>query len=137
MNLPPGQRVPLLAIGDAAFVRAATPALTALAKLADVQVFEDEAAFAAATASAPVLVRGDTRMALHVEIDVAAEVARLRKEIVRLDTEIGKLAAELGNEGFVARAPAAVVAQKRQRLAEFTATRDRLRDQSARLAPSA
>jgi valyl-tRNA synthetase len=137
MNLPPAQRVPLLAFGDAAFVRSATPALTALAKLADVKLFDDEAAFAAATAATPVVVRGDTRMALHVEIDVAAETARLRKEIARLDGEIVKLEAELSNEGFVARAPTAVVAQKRQRLVEFTATRDRLRDQSARLAPSA
>ncbi len=137
MSLSPAQRVPLYACGDAAFVRAAAPVLTALAKLADVRVFDDEAAFTAATASLPVVVRGATRMALHVEIDVAAEKARLMKEIARLDGEIAKLQTELSNEGFVARAPAAVVAQKRQRLAELTATRDRLRDQSARLAPSA
>jgi valyl-tRNA synthetase len=137
MNLSPAQRVPLFAFGDADFVRAAAPLLTALAKLAEVRVFDDEAAFAAATASSPVVVRGATRMALHVEIDIAAETARLTKEITRLETEIAKLQAELGNEGFVARAPAAVVAQKRQRLVDLTATRDRLRDQSARLVRSA
>lgn len=137
MNLSPAQRVPLLVHGDAGFVRGAVPVLTALAKLTDVKVFDDEAAFAAATAAAPVVVRGDTRMALHVEIDVAAETARLTKEVARLDGEITKLAAELSNQGFVARAPAAVVAQKRQRQAELTATRDRLRDQLARLARSA
>jgi valyl-tRNA synthetase len=137
MSLSPAQRVPLYAFGDADFVRAASPALTALAKLAEVRVFDDEAAFAAATSSLPVVVRGATRMALHVEIDIDAEKARLTKEIARLDAEIAKLQAELGNEGFVARAPAAVVEQKRQRLAELTATRDRLRDQSARLARSA
>ena len=135
MNLSPAQRVPLFVRGDAEFVRAAAPVLTALAKLTEVQVFDDEAAFAAATAAAPVIVRGDTRMALHVEIDVAAERARLTKEIARLDGEIAKLQTELSNEGFVARAPAAVVAQKRQRLADLTATRDRLRDQLGRLVP--
>lgn len=137
MSLSPAQRVPLYVFGDAEFVRAALPVLTALAKLADVRVFDDEAAFAAATSSLPVVVRGATRMALHVEIDIAAEKARLTKEVARLDGEIAKLTAELSNEGFVARAPAAVVEQKRQRLAELTATRDRLRDQSARLARSA
>jgi valyl-tRNA synthetase len=137
MNLSPAQRVPLLAFGDAEFVRAAAPALTALAKLADVKVFDDEAAFAAATAASPVVVRGSTRMALHVEIDVAAERERLTKEIGRLEGEVTKAQAKLANEGFVARAPAAVVAQERQRIADFTATRDRLRDQLARLAPSA
>lgn len=137
MSLSPAQRVPLLVFGDAEFVRAASPALTALAKLAEVRVFDDEAAFAAATSSLPVVVRGATRMALHVEIDIDAEKARLTKEVARLDAEIAKLQAELGNEGFVARAPAAVVEQKRQRLAELTATRDRLRDQLARLVRSA
>lgn len=137
MSLSPAQRVPLLAFGDADFVRAAAPALTALAKLAEVRVFDDEAAFAAATAAAPVVVRGATRMALHVEIDVAAESERLTKEINRLDGEVAKAQAKLANEGFVARAPAAVVAQERQRIADFTATRDRLRDQLARLARSA
>lgn len=137
MGLPPGQRVPLRACGDNAFLREAAPVLTALAKLAEVQVFDDEAAFAQATQALPVVVRGPSRLALHVEIDVAAERERLGKEIARLEGEITKANAKLGNESFVARAPAAVVAQERQRIADFTATRDRLRDQLERLGPSA
>ena len=137
MSLSPAQRVPLRAIGDNAFLREAAPLLAALAKLSEVQVFDDEAAFAQATRTAPVVVRGASRLALHVEIDVAAERERLGKEIARLEGEIGKATAKLANESFVARAPAAVVAQERQRIADFTATRDRLRDQLARLGPSA
>ncbi|WP_341891588.1 valine--tRNA ligase [Variovorax sp. YR752] len=137
MSLPPGQRVPLLACGDNAFLREAAPVLTALAKLADVQVFDDDTAFAQATQALPVVVRGESRLALHVEIDVAAERERLAKEIARLEGEIAKASAKLANEGFVARAPAAVVAQERQRIADFTSTRDRLRDQLGRLGPSA
>jgi valyl-tRNA synthetase len=137
MTLSPAQRVPLRTIGDNDFLREAAPVLTALAKLSEVQVFDDEAGFAQATRTAPVVVRGDSRLALHVEIDVAAERERLGKEIARLDGEIVKANAKLGNESFVARAPAAVVAQERQRIADFTATRDRLRDQLGRLGPSA
>ncbi|MBP5988761.1 MAG: valine--tRNA ligase [Piscinibacter sp.] len=137
MSLSPAQRVPLRAIGDQVFLREAAPLLAALAKLSEVQVFDDEAAFAQATRTAPVVVRGASRLALHVEIDVAAESERLGKEIARLEGEIGKATAKLANESFVARAPAAVVAQERQRIADFTATRDRLRDQLARLGPSA
>jgi valyl-tRNA synthetase len=71
-----------------------------------------------------------------VQVDVAAEQARLAKEIARLQSEVAKAQAKLGNEGFVARAPAAVVEQERQRLAEFSQTLRRLEDQAARLAPS-
>ena len=139
MSLSPAERVPLLAMGDAAFLEQAAPLLKALAKLADVKVFSDEAAFAQATASSPVAVQGEVRMALHVEIDVEAERARLAKEIARLEGEIVKADAKLGNESFVARAPAAVVAQERARLDDFRQSLRRLQDQLARLvqAPAA
>ena len=136
MNLSPAQRVPLLTHGDAAFVREAMPLLKALAKLSDVEVIDDEATFKARTPSAPVAVQGDVRVALHVEVDLEAELERLSKEINRLQAEIAKAQAELSNESFVARAPAAVVDQRKQRLATFTATLSRLQDQAARLVPS-
>ncbi|MGC4075699.1 MAG: valine--tRNA ligase [Rubrivivax sp.] len=136
MNLSPGERVPLVAYGDAAFVDAAAPLLKALARLAEVRVPADEAAFAAATQTAPVALAGGLRLALHVEIDVEAELARLGKEIARLEGEVTKARAKLANESFVARAPAAVVEQEKARLDGFTQALDRLQAQRARLAPS-
>jgi valyl-tRNA synthetase len=133
MSLSPAERVPLYTFGDEAFVNAAAPLLKALAKVSEVRVFADEAAFAQATQMAPVAVQGDVRLALHVEIDVAAERARLSKEVARLEGEIAKAHAKLGNESFVARAPAAVVAQERQRVADFGQTLQRLQQQLARL----
>ncbi|QPF73445.1 valine--tRNA ligase [Roseateles sp. DAIF2] len=129
MSLSPAERVPLLACGELDFLRQAAPALKVLAKLAEVQLIEDEAAFNDASAMSPVLVLGGTRLALKVEIDVEAEKARLAKEIARLDGEIGKATAKLSNESFVARAPAAVVEQERQRIADFSNTVTRLRAQ--------
>ena len=136
MSLPPGARVPLYVIGDDAFVEQATPALKTLARLSEVKQFTDEASFTQATSSAAVAVQGESRVALHVEVDVAAETERLGKEVARLQGEVAKANAKLSNESFVARAPAAVVAQEQQRVAEFTATVARLQDQLARLAPS-
>jgi len=136
MGLSPGERVPLLSLGEPAFMAQAAPLLQALARLSELRRFDDEAAFAAATRTAPVAVQGTVRLALHVEVDVAAETARLDKEIARLSAEIGKAEAKLGNESFVARAPAAVVEQERSRLAGFRQALDRLRDQRARLARS-
>ncbi|MGZ5240234.1 MAG: valine--tRNA ligase [Caldimonas sp.] len=135
MSLPPGERVPLYATGDAGFVTAATPLLKALARISEVTVFDD-AGFAAATHDSPVAVAGATRIALHVEIDRAAEIARLTKEIDRIDGEIARQNAKLGNESFVAKAPAEVVAQFKQRVTDFTATMTRLRDQRTRLESS-
>jgi valyl-tRNA synthetase len=132
MSLSPAVRVPLLVLdsgSDAAFLEQSTPLLKALAKVSEVQVFTDEAAFAKATAHAPVVIAGTTRLALHVEIDVAAERERLGKEITRLEGEIVKAEVKLSNESFVARAPAAVVAQEQLRVTEFKATRDRLQSQ--------
>ena len=58
---------------------------------------------------------------------------RLAKEIARLLGEISKAQSKLANESFVARAPAAVVDQERQRMAEFTQAVGRLQDQKDRL----
>lgn len=137
MNLQPGKAVPVYAIGDRAFLDAAAPLLKALAKATEVRLFDDEAAFLAAAGHSPVAMAGDVRVALHVEIDKAAEIERLNKEVARLGGEIAKAEAKLSNESFVARAPAAVIDQEKQRVAEFTATRTRLQDQVRRLASSA
>ncbi|CAM3836862.1 valine--tRNA ligase [Paracidovorax anthurii] len=133
MNVSPATRLPLYAVGDADFMRAAAPALQALAKLSEVKVFDDEAAWAAAAQAAPVAVVGEARLCLHMEIDVAAEKARLAKEIARIEGEIAKARGKLGNEAFVAKAPAAVIEQEQKRVADFGATLSRLQDQLARL----
>ncbi len=70
---------------------------------------------------------------LHVEIDPVAERARLQKEISRLEGEIAKANAKLSNPNFIERAPAAVVAQEKERLAAFGATLDKLNSQLDKL----
>jgi len=135
MNLSPAERVPLLVAGDAEFMASAAPVLKALARLSEVQPLAD-AAFDAATRSTPVAVQGEARLALQVQIDIEAESARLAKEMARIEGEMGKSGAKLDNPSFVARAPAAVVAQEQQRLEDFRRTLDRLRDQASRLRSS-
>jgi valyl-tRNA synthetase len=135
MNLSPAERVPLLASGDADFIASAAPVLKALARLSELRSLTD-ADFDEATRSTPVAVQGEARLALLVAIDVEAESARLSKEMARIEAEIGKAALKLDNPSFVARAPAAVVGQERQRLDDFRRTLDRLRDQASRLRSS-
>ena len=132
MKLSPAERVPLLASGNTALLGRFAAHLAALGKLGEVQLVD---ALPTDTA-APVAVVEDVRLMLKIEIDPAAERARLQKEIDRLDGEIAKAQGKLGNENFTARAPAAVVAQERERLASFSATREKLLQQLAAL-PSA
>jgi len=128
MNLSPAQRVPLIARGDAAVLARNRAYLMALAKLSDVQLvahLPDE--------GAPVQVVDDTELMLHVAIDVEAESARLAKEIARLEGEIKKAQSKLSNASFVERAPAAVVAQEKERIAQFGQTLEKVCQQLARL----
>ncbi len=129
MGVSPAQKLPLVAVGDAQRLAAFAPYLRALARLEEVRIDYrlPEGSIA------PVQVVGETRLMLAIEVDVDAERQRLDKELARLDTEIGKAQAKLANASFVDRAPAAVVAQERERLAAFGATRARVGEQRARL----
>ena len=133
MNVSPSTRLPAYVVGDAAFMREAAPVLQALAKLSEVKLFDDEAAWAAAAKAAPVAMVGDARLCLYMEIDVAAEKARLSKEAARLQGELVKATGKLSNQAFVAKAPPAVIEQERKRIADFSATISKIEDQLKRL----
>lgn len=132
MQLSPALRVPLaMEATDAAQtarLQSFAPYLQALAKLSEVIVADT-----LPESPAPVSIVGTAKLMLKVEIDVAAERERLSKEIARLDGEITKANSKLGNESFVARAPAQVVAQEKERVANFSATLEKLREQFAKL----
>ena len=137
MGVSPAQRLPLYAVAttpdQAEFMRSQAPVLQALAKLSEVRVFDDEAHWSAAAESAPVAVVGEVRVCLFMQVDVAAEKARLAKEVARLQGEMTKAQGKLSNEAFVAKAPAAVLEQERKRLADFSATLTKVQEQLARL----
>jgi len=109
---------------------ATTSAFSALVRQSDLKVVEK-----LPDSESPVAVLGQHRLMLLVEMDPAAERARLQKEISRLEGEIAKANAKLSNPNFVERAPAAVVAQEKERLATFLATLEQLKVQLDKLKP--
>lgn len=137
MNVSPGTRLHLYVVtqteAEGAFLQSSAAVLLALAKLSEVKLFDNEAAWQAAAQSAPVAVVGEARVCLFVEVDVAAEKLRLGKEVTRLEEQIAKANTKLNNEAFVAKAPAAVLEQERKRVADFAATLTKVREQLARL----
>jgi valyl-tRNA synthetase len=137
MNVSPGTRLPAFVLVEsanaAAFIAQSAPVLQALAKLGELRIFDQEPEWAAAARAAPVAVVGDARLCLYMEIDVAAEKVRLGKEEARLQAELAKANGKLGNEAFVAKAPAAVIEQERRRIAEFASLLAKVREQIKRL----
>ena len=146
MNLSPAEKVPLrISTENIQSINAATKidlrldslerqqiaaSLKALAKLSDVTF---EKTLGEEAKRSPVQIVGDLKLMLVVQIDVEAERARLSKEVARLENEITKAKGKLSNESFVARAPEVVVAQEKQRLADFETALARINTQLANL----
>ncbi len=128
MNLQPGQKVPLVAQGEAAQLTRYAPYMAAIARLSQVEIVDT-----LPEADAPVSIVGAFKLMLKVEIDKSAEKARLDKEHARISGEITKAHAKLSNSNFVDRAPPAVVAQERERLSRFEATLADIEVQLAKL----
>jgi valyl-tRNA synthetase len=128
MKLTNQQRVPLYLTG--------APGATTLSGLeALVKPSAIHALDALPDSDSPVAIAGPHRIMLHVDVDPAAERQRLGKESARLEGEIVKAKAQLGNESFIARAPAQVVEQFRTRLAGLESTLAKLRQQLDKLGP--
>ncbi len=127
MNLGPAVKAPLLVEGPADYADF-LPYARLLGRLSDAAMVdklpEDDA---------PVAISGTARLMLKVEIDKDAECARLNKEIAKLEGEVAKLSGKLGNDAYVARAPAHLVERDKAQLAEFGAKLDKTRGQLARL----
>lgn len=117
---------------DAERVEANKQVLIALAKLESVRVLADqEQTPACATA---LVGKSELMIPMAGLIDKDAELARLDKEMAKTQGEIKRIEGKLGNEGFVAKAPEAVIAKEREKLAGYQETLVKLAEQKATIA---
>ncbi|HTC26836.1 valine--tRNA ligase [Dyella sp.] len=135
MNIAPGKTIPLLlADGDATDRARAAKFAAQISFLArvDAPQWIDSGANEPAAAVAVV---GSMRVLIPLAglIDLGAEKTRLAKEIGRIEGEIKKCENKLGNANFVANAPAEVVTQERQRIADWGTQLTALREQMQKL----
>ena len=88
------------------------------------------------TPAAATQVLGEVRVLMPLAglVDVSAELSRLEKQIEKQQAQQAQLENKLSNERFVAQAPAEVVDQARQKLAELKAQTELLQQQRAQLA---
>jgi len=136
LGISPGKPLPLLATNvsadDAAKLQRQDALLRFIGRLESITVVANEADLP------PVSTALVGQMTLGVPlaglIDVAAELARLDKEITRLGQEVARVEAKLSNESFVARAPADVVAKERAKIADNQRAQAALLEQRERIA---
>jgi len=133
INVPGGSFIPLVLVGASPATRGRAEAwgdmLKRLARLSDIS-FAD----IAPQQSAQMVIRGEVAaLPLTGIIDIAAETARLSKEIEKIAQEIAKIDSKLGNADFIARAPEEIVEEQHERRADFIERSTKLSEALARL----
>ena len=127
MNLGPAVKAPLLIEGGAE-LDVYLPYLPMMARLSEVKrvdvLPEDDA---------PVVMAYGARMMLKVEIDKAAETARLNKEQEKLQKALDKLTSKLEKPGYTDKAPAHLVEKDRAELAQLNDKMAKVVEQLAKL----
>ena len=126
MNIKPGLKLPLVVV-DAneqtkSRMAAHDAAIKQLARLESVSVADE-----APVGSAQIVI-GEATACLPLKglVDFDAEIQRLEKEQGAIEKDIKLLSGKLANEKFVANAPAAIIAENRERLADAEAKQQRV-----------
>ncbi len=126
MNIKPSQIMNLAVVGaDETLAGRLADHRAAIARLARLDAIETVDGPPAGSAQ---IVIGEATYCLPLAgiVDLDAERARLAKELARLAGETARLEKKLSNDKFVANAPDAVVAEEREKLAEYQAQQARV-----------
>ncbi len=124
MNVPPSRRAKLFVVTRyPETYRDAVPFFEKLASAASLEIVD---AYTADDAISIVTDAATVYIPMADMIDLDKERARLSAELKKTEGEIARLAGKLSNEGFLAKAPAAVVEGEKAKLEKYRATLDAL-----------
>ena len=133
MNIPPATLTSLVLAGASGETQERVPrwsdVIKRMARLSDIS-FADRAPEGAVQ----LLVRGEVAaLPLKGVIDLAAERARLDKEIAKADADIKRVDAKLGNAKFVANAPEDIVEEEKEKREAAVARKEKILEALERL----
>ena len=128
MGIAPNVKAPLFVEGSAE-LEGLLKYLPSLTRLAEAKLVDN----LPEAEDAPVAVCNGARLMLKVEIDKAAETARLSKEAEKLQKALDKLNAKLSKPGYVDKAPAHLVEKDKAELAELMDKMGKVEGQLAKL----
>ncbi|CAM3158304.1 valine--tRNA ligase [Vibrio rarus] len=117
---------------DAARLEANKAVLMSLAKLDSIELLAEGADTPACATS--LVAKSELMIPMAGLIDKDAELNRLAGEIKKTEGEIKRIEGKLNNQGFVAKAPEAVVAKEREKLNAYKETLSKLAEQQATIA---
>ena len=115
MNVPAGAKLQMVVVGAGEeTLRRLVAGTSLITRLARLEEISPQASVPGESAQ---FVVGEATFALPLAgvIDIAAEKARLEKEVTKLDAEIAQIDKKLGNEQFVAKAPEEVIEEQKSR----------------------
>ena len=133
MNLPAGAKIPLIVSGSNELTQQRivrhNDVLKRLARLDTITVQND---FPEGSIQSIV---EEAVFAIHLNevIDVTAETDRLKKEITKVEKEISKISGKLSNQGFLEKAPDAVIQENKSRLQDEQSKLEKLETALSRL----
>ncbi|WP_413736042.1 valine--tRNA ligase [Sodalis sp. RH21] len=136
MNISPGKPLDVLVRGATPLTRRRIDAnrsfIQTLARLQSLDILAD--GDKGPVSIVKLVDEGELLIPMAGIIDKALELDRLANEVLKLETEIGRIESKLSNEGFVARAPEAVVAKEREKMAGYVDAKAKLLEQRATIA---
>ena len=137
MNVPTKQKAEVIVVSEDPAVRATfedgASFLKMLASASEIMVRENDEGISENAVNLPIR-DGHIRIPLEELVDFEKERERLTKEKKRLEGEIKRCQGKLNNQGFVAKAPAAVVEEEKTKLAKYQSLMDEVEKSLAGLA---